>query len=63
MRASTAAAATPGMSPVLRGACEKSACSVLSVLRREAPAGTLHRCGWPTPPCDTGQRSSIQTHP
>jgi hypothetical protein len=44
MRASTAAAATPGMSPVLRGACEKSACSVLSVLRREAPAGTLHRC-------------------
>lgn len=40
MRPFTAAAATPDMNPVLRGACEKSARSVLSVLRREAPAGT-----------------------
>lgn len=40
MRPSTATAATPDMNPVLRGACEKSARSVLSVLRREAPAGT-----------------------
>jgi excisionase family DNA binding protein len=40
MRTSTTVPATQGFDPVLRVACEKSARSVMSVLRREAPAGT-----------------------
>lgn len=40
MLTSSPVPATQGFNPVLRGACEKSARSVLSVLQREAPAGT-----------------------
>lgn len=40
MRSSTAIPSPQGFDPALRGACEKSARSVMSVLRREAPAGT-----------------------
>ncbi len=40
MRSNTATFSGQDYDPALRGACEKSARSVLSVLRREAPAGT-----------------------
>ena len=40
MRSSTVVPSPQGIDPAIRGVCEKSACSVMSVLRREAPAGT-----------------------
>ncbi len=40
MRSSTAIPARQNFDPALRGVCEKSARSVMSVLRRSAPAGT-----------------------
>lgn len=40
MRSNTATLSRQDYVPALRGACAKSARSVLSVLRREAPAGT-----------------------
>ena len=40
MRSSTAIPSRQNFEPALRGVCERSARSVMSVLRREAPAGT-----------------------
>lgn len=40
MRSSTAIPSRQDLDPAIRGVCEKSARSVMSVLRREAPAGT-----------------------